>query len=420
MGPEWMPSNIQKMTGNRFPKYARNDRRSIRGDPRKKSTVPVVLVCSAAVLFGCGGGSDGGGDGGGGTGTGTALAGKATCTAEAGVGVVCGSVFAADGVTPLASSEVRLSNTSSASLSTKGVEDSTKCIADAAGAFACVVPAGTSGTTEFVVISGGFDNQSFTADVVQGATSDVGSVTMEASSAARWVVVPGLFDGVQVLLSQLKGCTLSDADGDPAFARASEECTSKGLLVLDDFEPTSETYVPTFLTSGSLASYDALFVNCDADWSATPGVDAAIQAFSTNGGHLYFSDLSDLWLESAFPGNITFGGNSTEAGPPAISGDVVDANLAAVVGTPIELVFDLPDWTVIDTVESFVTTFIQGDVTPLSNLVTGVRPITVGWTPSTASGCIFYTSYHVEGASTGAPQELAIKYLVQNASAVCN
>jgi len=36
MGPEWMPSNIQKRTGNRFPKYARNDRRSIRGDLIRK------------------------------------------------------------------------------------------------------------------------------------------------------------------------------------------------------------------------------------------------------------------------------------------------------------------------------------------------------------------------------------------------
>jgi hypothetical protein len=242
---------------------------------------------------------------------------------------------------------------------------------------------------------------------------------LAANSEAKWVVVPGLFDGVQVLLSQLKGCTLTNAEGDPAFARASEDCTSKGLLVLDDLDPTSETYVPTFLTSGSLASYDALFVNCDADWSTTPGADAAIQAFSTNGGHLYFSDLSDLWLESAFPGNINFGGNLTEEGPPVISGDVVDANLAAVVGTPIELVFDLDAWTVTESVESFVTTYIQGDVTPLSNEVTGVRPITVGWTPSTASGCIFYTSYHVEGASTGAPQELAIKYLVQTIATVC-
>lgn len=383
----------------------------------KKTTVMVVLAFTTTMLTGCS--SDGDGSGGGGTGPGTALAGKATCAPEAGVGVVCGNVFAADGVTPLANAEVRLSNMS-ASLLSKGVEDSTKCIADATGAFACIVPAGTSGATEFVVLSPGFDNKLFTADVVEGATADAGDLSMAANSDAKWVVVPGFFDGVQVLLSQLKGCTLTDAGGDPAFARASEDCTSEGLLVLDDLDPTSDTYVPTFLTSGSLANYESLFVNCDADWSGTPGVDAAIQAFSANGGHLYFSDLSDTWLTSAFPGNINFGGNSTDSGPPNISGDVLDADLAAIVTTPIELVFDLTGWTVIESVEPFVTTYIQGDVTPLSSIVTGVRPITVGWRPASSSGCTFYTSYHIEGASTGAPQELAIKYLVQNITTVCD
>jgi hypothetical protein len=346
------------------------------------------------------------------------LAGKATCEAEPGAGVVCGNVYAADGVTPLAGAEVRLAD-GSAAMATKGVVDSSKCLADAAGAFACIVPSGTTGSTGFVVISDGFENQSFTANVVHGGIADAGDLSLEGSSDEKWVVVPGSFDGVQVLLSQLKGCTLTDAEGDPAFARASEECTAKGLLVLDDFNPTAETYVSTFLNSSALAEHDSLFINCDADWSFSEGVNAAIQGFSAGGGHIYFSDLSDTWVTSAFPGAINFGGNNTGARPPDIVGDVVDANLAAVVGTPINLVFDLSDWTVIDNVENFVTAYIQGDVTPLSFSVTGVRPITVGWRPATSSGCIFYTSYHVEGASTGAPQEIAIKYLVQNVAVVC-
>jgi hypothetical protein len=71
-----------------------------------------------------------------------------------------------------------------------------------------------------------------------------------------------------------------------------------------------------------------------------------------------------------------------------------------------------------DSVAAGVSTFIQGDISSLSPL-TGTRPITVGWRDSSSTGCIFYTSYHIEGASTGAPQELAIKYLVQNVTTVC-
>ena len=145
----------------------------------------------------------------------------------------------------------------------------------------------------------------------------------------------------------------------------------------------------------------------------TPRCSGSLRTAETCTSH----DLSDDWLSSAFPGGITFGGNSTDV--DTIPGDVIDANLAAVVGTPIDLVFDLGNWEVISSVEPFVTTYIEADVTPISSGVTGVRPITVGWTPTQSSGCVFYTSYHIEGASTGAPQELAIKYLVQNASEVC-
>ncbi len=385
----------------------------------KRIIVGGIVAIAALTLISCGGG-----DGGGGTDTGTALPGKATCTPTAGQGVVCGTVFATDGVTPLAGAEVRLSS-GTANLATKGVEDATKCVADAAGDFACEVPAGQTGTLGFFIIFTGFDNKTFTADIVSDQVTNVGSQTMTASAAAKWVVVPGSFDGVQVLLAQLKGCTLNDIGGSPfdpatmdaAGARASEDCTNKGLLVLDDLNTGSDTYIPTFLTGSSLSTYDSLFVNCDADWSFEPNVDTSIQAFSNAGGHLYFSDLSDSWLSSAFPGAITFGGNNTSTGN--VSGDVVHAGLAAVVGDPINIVFDLPVWTVIDSVQSFVTTYIQGDVTAVSSTVTGVRPITVGWRPSSSSGCIFYTSYHIEGASTGAAQELAIKYLVQNVGTVC-
>lgn len=385
---------------------------------RKGMLAVAGFAAMALMVVACGGG-----DGGGGGDTGTAMPGKATCTAAAGENVLCGNVFAADGVTPLAGAEIQLSNASanvSAGLTTKGVDDSTKCLADTQGNFVCLVP--STGTKTFIVVFPGL-TKTFTQDVQEG-TNDAGNITTEASTTARWVVVPGAFDGVQVLLAQLKNCVLNDAFGDPfdpttgdaASARWSQDCEDKGLTVLDISDPTSERYVTTFLTGSSLSSYAALFINCAADYSFETGVDEAIQAFSEAGGHVYFSDLADSWLTSAFPGSINFAGNSTSTG--TVSGDVVYAALAAFVGNPINIVFDLDVWTAIDTVESNVTTFIQGDITAYSSYP-GVHPITVGWRPSTSSGCIFYTSYHIEGASTGSAQELAIKYLVLNIASVC-
>ncbi len=390
----------------------------------KKISLFAMLV--AVAFVGCGGSSGGGGGDGG-----TELPGLAACAVPAGSetsGVVCGQCLAADGVTPLAGAEVLLGTPTAnvaaelGTITAKGVEDPTKCVADSQGNFACLVPAGTAGTTAFYLTFEGFDDKTFNADIVAGSTTDVGDQAMTGDISAKWAVVPGAFDGVQVLLAQLKGCTLDDGSGNPfdpatmdaASARTSADCESKGLLVLsDDF--TSSYYPSTFIDANGLSGYAALFVNCMADYSSAT-TDAALQAFSTGGGHVYFSDLSDSWLEAVFPGIITWGPASTTTG--TVSGEVVDTGLAAYVGTPIDIIFDLGGWADIDSVASGVTTFIQGTISPLSTL-TGTRPITVGWRPSTTSGCVFYTSYHIEGASTGSNQEKAIKYLVQNIGTVC-
>ncbi len=382
----------------------------------------IIAVLAVAAFAACGGGDGGGG------GTTTALAGKATCTPTTGSGVVCGRVLAADGATPLASAEIQINSAAadvSASLmskTTKGVEDATKCVTDTSGNFACIVPNTALGEQTFTIIFTGF-TKTFTAAMTLDATTDAGNQTMTATSAEKWVVVPGAYDGVQVLLAQLKGCILNDMSGAPfdattmtaSLARASDDCTAKGLLVLSD-NPTDPTYTPTFLISSSLADYNALFINCAADFSSETGVNAAIQSFNTGGKHLYFSDLADSWLTSAFPGHINFAGGSTSTG--TVSGTVLNAGLAGVVGSPINIIFDLSSWADINTVEAGVNTFIEGDITSVSSTA-GVHPITAGFRDAAGAGCIFYTSYHIEGASTGAPQELAIKYLVQNVPTVC-
>jgi len=62
--------------------------------------------------------------------------------------------------------------------------------------------------------------------------------------------------------------------------------------------------------------------------------------------------------------------------------------------------------------------YIEGDISEFTDYV-GVKPITVGFKPTDTNACVFYTSYHIEGASVGSDQELAIKYLVQNINSVC-
>ena len=141
----------------------------------------LALLVGALGALGCGSdaGVSTGGTGGTDGQTRTALAGKADCSPEVGAAVVCGVVYAADGVTPLPVVEVRLRDPS-AGLSSKGVADPNKCITDAVGAFACILPEGTTGTTEFTVVAPGFDTLSFTVKVVEGEIAEADRLEMAA------------------------------------------------------------------------------------------------------------------------------------------------------------------------------------------------------------------------------------------------
>ena len=385
------------------------------------NTLKIFLInLSALTLFACGGG-------GGSSSTETpepTLAGLESCTpTSADQTLVCGKAVAADGVTPLIGAEVTLESANlkvkKNGLSTAGVADNDRCLTDSRGEFACVIPDEFGGEATFAISADGFTVSTFQVTLSSGAATAASLQVLAANNSTQWVVVPGAFDGVQVLLSQLKGCILNDSAGNAwdytntnsEDARGSADCESKGLLVLDD-----SSDIPAFLTSNNLNNYDALFVNCSANYSFASGVNDAVRAFNDMGKHIYFSDLSDNWLSASFPDNINFAGNDTTTG--TLQGSVVDNGLSSVIGNGVELIFDLGVWTAIDSVAASTTTYIEADLSPISSY-TGIRPVTVGFKQSISSGCVFYTSYHIEGASSGSDQELAIKYLIQNIASVC-
>ena len=372
------------------------------------------------VLSACGGGSSSSSDGP------TDLSGLSDCeTINSTQAVVCGTALASDGATPLVNAEVILLDGSPkpSGTSSRGVDDPDFCLTDAAGDYVCLLPTGVSGDVSLLIRLAGFDDAIVDTNVIPGRVTEAGSEILTGNTSTNWVVVPGQYDGVQVLLAQLKGCTLSDAAGNsfnsttgaPEDARGSADCESKGLLVLDD-DINSPDDLSAFLSTNELLNYDSLFINCDADY-ATSQLNSLLNNFVEDGGHVYFSDLSSSWLSSAFPGKINFAGNDTSIGD--ITADVTTPGLQSVVGSTMEVEFDLSDWTAIDSVASDVTTFVEGDITSLSDTYSGIYPITVGWRENNNAGCVFYSSYHIEGASQGSEQERAMKYLVQNIASVC-
>ncbi len=391
-------------------------------------TLKLTLVAGCALIFSaC---SDSGSDNNNSS-TGTAIPGLADCSvAGANQAVICGKAVASDGVTPLSGAEIRYVSEverNALTVTGGGVANPSKCVTDSSGDFACVLPEGVDGMQNLVIVFNGFVNYSFTSDAVLGSVTAAGTQELVADSSQKWLVVPGEYDGVQVLLAQLKNCTLNnemDLPFDPsaddhASARSSADCTNKGLLVLDDnfANSSSAFYHETFLRGQDLQDYDALFINCDANLTDNDGpINTNIRQFVNSGKSVYLSDLSSDWLSVLYPNKINFLGNSTSTG--TIGGDVTYPPLANAINASIDLVFDLGAWSAIDTVTSDVTTFIEADISSITSY-NDVSPVTVGLKEATGSGCVFYTSYHIEGASTGAPQELAIKYLIQNINNVC-
>ncbi len=372
-------------------------------------------------------------DGGTTTTTGTALEGLASCTAQAGSSVICGKVVAADGTTPVVGAEVTQADGSSlvaaplTGLSNDAfgalTADPDKCLTDDLGDYACLVP----GSGEFNLLLSGsiFGNtpQAFTATGTEGETT---TVDVTADVSAQWLVVPGSFDGIQLLLAELKGCTLTGDASNPDGLRGSEDCENKGLKVLDDAEVTD------FLADEDLSVYQAIFANCDADESFSARADevtTALRNYVNGGKNMYFSDLSDSWLTTVFPDNITFPADKNSTGSGTLSGATVkDTGLQMFLGstaspqTSMDIIFDLGVWTAMESVRSGWTTFIEGDIagSGLGASHTGTRPITVGGPQE--DGCVFYTSYHVEPSSvTGAEdQEKALRYLILNRMNNCS
>jgi hypothetical protein len=368
-----------------------------------KKIISVVAAVALFTLANCGSS---------GTSTPTAAPGLASCTAVAGSALVCGTVTASDG-TPIVSADIKNVTGGSSSEMTgyyASVSKSTisSCLTDANGAFACALS--TGGAYDFSITATGM-SKTFSATLTADATTSVAAslTTLSGSDiTAKWLVIMGSWDGVQLLLSQIKGCTLTGDSAHPESMTASAACTAVNL----DVQAASEV-ATTFSALANLTPYSAIFINCGTDISAYATV---VQQYVAAGGHIYFSDLSDPGVTAAFPNKVTYDASASTSTGTAVS-TVNYANLATYLGTStINVEFDLIGWTAIDSVASGVTTYIKGDTSAIGGKVDA--PLTVGWKQGTG-GCVFYTSYHIEGASTGSNQEKALKYLILNISSVC-
>lgn len=337
-----------------------------------------------------------------------------SCVSQDNEAVICGQLLAADGVTPVVGAAISMITKSGAksklkNTNGKGLGLGNDCISNSNGRFSC---SGIydNGKTKIKIEKDRVADKTIEIDVQVGRKREIPRNTTTISrteSIGKWLVIPGEYDGVQLLLSQLKGCILKGSPESPNEMRGSLDCHTSGL----DVTPINQID-STLSNLEILKQYDFIFINCPTDVSKH---SITIQNYVNQGGHIYYSDWASSGLDSAFPGHIEFGHATTDKG--ISQGHISHDGLENFINNDnFTIYFDLGLWIPIDYVTNDVNVYVWSNTSKLGGQMNA--PITVGFKEG-EGGCVFFTSYHIEGASTGAKQELVLKYLLYNLNETC-
>ena len=306
---------------------------------------------------------------------------SATVTAE--VGIITGTVYAADGVTPIAGASVYLQSDSSKSTTT-----------NTDGEFTIEGDWITTGTHTLVASIGDF-SITFTVPVTgDGATTDAGSQEVDPAdpnvSVPDLGVVMGSYDSIQNIIADLgySFTTIEVADVNSNYA-----------------------FISTF---------EAIFINCGFDsYSFTSSGETNLQNFvESTGSSLYVSDWAAEAIDGIWEDAIVWYGGSVEnaqvGNHQTLEVTVDDSTLQTVLGkTTAEVYYDLGSWVMISSEGTSTTVLLSGDPTvstvyalgsedrlSASSTVAGTLesvPLAVKFQPAGSSkGTVIYTTFHNE------------------------
>lgn len=173
-------------------------------------------------------------------------------------------------------------------------------------------------------------------------------------------------------------------------------------------------------TTGGLADYDILFLNCrsnEATYMQQPEMQERLRTFVEDGGSLYAADQAYDIIEVAWPDEINFFGNDESRGAGDkgstvdVTAAVIDTTLADRLGDDdVGLHFGLSTWSVMVGVADDVETYIEADGVPLLDGATlDDVPMTVGF--HYGAGHVVYSSFHEE-PGIGEGQEQVLKLIM--------
>lgn len=179
-------------------------------------------------------------------------------------------------------------------------------------------------------------------------------------------------------------------------------------LEYDTYKGVNGTAYVDFLTdSAAMAEYDIIFLNCGIanGWVTRSGeVGTNIKDFVEGGGSIYASDWAYFLFEKGFPDAVDYYGDDTVQGSAwvgqstTINADVLDANIAAIVGgSKAELNFNLVQWVVPTSAKSTVDVLLEGKAPLLNGSNQADSPLAVRFEKG---GTALYTTFHNEAQTT--------------------
>ncbi|MBT3182661.1 MAG: hypothetical protein HN337_09180 [Deltaproteobacteria bacterium] len=422
----------------------------------------LVAIMTTVAFAACGGGSGSGG--GGGDTTETALEGLSACQTVASEGVICGTAYAPDGQTPIVGAEVSLMAASAMVANLKGLStddlgaltaDSTQCLTDDTGAFACAGIA-DSGSQDFQIVGGGF-TINFSADIILGNITEIAGTDTTATGGSgtyKYAVVLGSWDSIEDVLGRVLQCgTITDGALEigtecenieiiGGYGTNPNTALTEALGIDEGTYPTLNEFLTSENSLTAMQTFRGIFFNCGLSEALVEDATAQanLQAYVSGGGNFYASDYAYLYVENNWPEAIDWygddAGDNARDGEmnPAQSVNVDDAGLLAWLraeeliaedASTFNVNFNLGSWVVMNDTADGTNEIITADSLPNGPADVPIAgrstlPITVDF--SSGSGCVFYTSYHNEPADevgTDEVQSRVLEYLLLNQFGNC-
>ena len=390
---------------------------------------------------------------------------------EATTANIQGKILLPDGSTPLSNATVYIqaySGSNPAGLHSKA--NNRTCIAPTESylAYTCTGGDGTFSLEGLnkdsyeVFVSKGAFNTSFLVDTtnVNGDSYSADPVALDTdlqNGSTRMAVVTGDYDAMQNVLAK-SGFGNVDSFGELELGSETFDIYVGNYDATYSDYPDFESLFEIDNTTGieRIHNYDIVFINCGVwEWdeqletgnTVQPDADhtiAVLQAYVTNGGRLYATDLAYDYIEQAFPAYIDFHAdestpdaaealNAAEAGDENVVVDaatLLDTNLATFLrnvnctalesatcinedGTVMIEGF-LPFWAIMNGAHegSNASFYIEAEVKSVDYEQPFIKPLTTSF--NVGEGRVFFSSYHSEnhGSAGLLPQERILQYLI--------